>query len=221
MATTLTALTTGVGGLSTLPDNSGAFEFKKDLTSLATLGATGNFAATGTITGTTVTASSSFSGSGSGITGVLKLGTAVTTLSGASIDFINIPSWVKRITVMLQSVTCSAGDVGVRLGTAGGIVATGYSVGGGEFQNGNLTSVGGSLNDSSFSRVQGITSVTGFWTLINFNGNVWSASWTFSDLGTKSGTGSGFVTLTGALTTVRIVAGTGTFSAGAVNILYE
>jgi len=63
----------------------------------------------------------------SNLTQPLTLGTSVATTSGTSIDFTGIPSWVKRITVMLNGVSTNGVEaVGIKLGTSGGIVSTGY-----------------------------------------------------------------------------------------------
>ena len=82
MANLIKAITTGVGGISTTADASGAITFQKDSTTTATIDVSGNFAAAGSISGTsgtftgnistptgTVTASS-FVGNGSGLTGL-------------------------------------------------------------------------------------------------------------------------------------------------------
>jgi hypothetical protein len=51
----------------------------------------------------------------------------VVTASGAFVDFTGIPSWVKRITVMLAGVSTSGtSSLIVRIGDSGGIVSTGY-----------------------------------------------------------------------------------------------
>jgi hypothetical protein len=60
--------------------------------------------------------------------GRMVVGTAQNSTSGTSIDFTGIPSWVKRVTVMFQGVSTSGTSaVDVRLGTSGGIQATGYT----------------------------------------------------------------------------------------------
>lgn len=64
MANLIKAITTGVGGISTTADASGAITFQKDSTTTATIDASGNFAATGTVTAT------NFIGSGAGLTGL-------------------------------------------------------------------------------------------------------------------------------------------------------
>ena len=58
----------------------------------------------------------------------LTLRTAQATTSGTSFTFSTIPSWVKRVTVMFDSVsTNGTSRVQVQLGDAGGVEATGSS----------------------------------------------------------------------------------------------
>jgi len=53
-------------------------------------------------------------------------GTAA-TVSGTSVDFTGIPSWVKRITVMFIGVSTSGtSNILVQLGDSGGVETTGY-----------------------------------------------------------------------------------------------
>jgi hypothetical protein len=46
-----------------------------------------------------------------GAYGQIKSGTAVASTSGTSIDFTSIPSWVKRITVMFDSVSTNGSSI--------------------------------------------------------------------------------------------------------------
>ena len=156
--------------------------------------------------------------------GTITSGTAVATTSGTSIDFTGIPSWVKRITVMLSGVsTNGSSSYLVRLGTSSGIVSTGY------------VSSGSQLNPSSGSA----SSTTGIIVVVDSSGyicngnisickltsNTWVASYSLGLTGVATGTaiGGGSVDLGATLDRVRIttVNGTDTFDAGSINILYE
>jgi len=151
-------------------------------------------------------------------------GTAVASTSGTSIDFTGIPSWVKRITILLHRVS-TTGTVPLlyQLGTSGGIVTTGY-VSSGSYQGagqagqsittGLLNGDGGAAADTS----------VGLTTICSFGGNTWVSSSVSGDGNapyTKIGGGS--ITLGGTLDRVRITTTTGTptFDAGSINILYE
>ena len=158
-----------------------------------------------------------------GVSGTLIQGTAVASTSGTAIDFTSIPSWVKRITVIFQGVSLAqSGQVQVRLGTSGGVVATGYS--GSVFygNTGGSTAMStGFLTDGVAIGAAGLRN--NILSVVNISGN----SWVFSGLtvNTDSGTSiaAGNLTLGGTLDRVRITTlnGTDTFDAGTINIQYE
>jgi len=152
---------------------------------------------------------------------VITSGTVANTTSGTSVTFSSIPSWVKRITVMLNNVTISGSTVpawSVRIGPVGGIESTGYvamSTSNGTF----LSSTTGFIfrGTGSASAQDGTFTLN----LQNASTNTWCASgvqmatsiWQIN-AGTKS--------LAGTLTQLQLVTnGTDTFTAGSVNILYE
>jgi hypothetical protein len=149
----------------------------------------------------------------------------VVTASGTSVDFTSIPSWVKRVTVMLNGVsTNGVTNILLRLGTSGGVQATGY-LGASGYVGGtpvatNPTTAFSLYYDTASDVIHG--SIT--FSQLNSASNIWVAqgftSWStraFSQLT------SGSVTLSGTLDRVRIttVNGTDTFDAGSINILYE
>ena len=155
--------------------------------------------------------------------GVLTSATAQASTSGTSIDFTGIPSWAKRVTVMLNACTGTGTSVHlIQLGS-GSVQTTGYNA------------------DSVFTGLGGASSVyytTGFG--VNNNTNRWpfTGSIQFTLIGSNLWVGSGSfcagsvnvtaisaggVTLAGALDRVRVtfLNGTDTFTAGSINILYE
>lgn len=156
--------------------------------------------------------------------GALTLGTAVASTSGTAIDFTGIPSWVKRVTVMLNGVSTNAtSPIIVQLGTGVGPTwtTTGYI--------GSVTTPAGSaqVDYSSGFQVSTANSATDTWyghmTVNRFSsGNAYTESHGLVG-GGKMEDGAGFVSLAAALTGVRIttVTGTGTFDAGTINIMYE
>ena len=153
-------------------------------------------------------------------------GTAVASTSGTSIDFTSIPSWVKRITVILRGVSMSGtADVLVQLGTSGGIVSTGY-VGA---SSSILTTVATTAYTTGFGIRSGSSSVgaasiiTGLMTIDNISTNTWVESFVGTFSATGTGTSGGDIALGAVLDRVRITTtnGTDTFDAGSVNILYE
>jgi hypothetical protein len=156
--------------------------------------------------------------------GTVISGTAVSA-SSTSVDFTSIPSWVKRITVMLDVVSTNGTSViQLQLGDSGGIETSGYvstvsSVSNTGFGSNVLTS-GVPVNTASFASA----SYSGVLTCVKLSGNLWSTS--ISCIRTDTAVafvGAGNKTLSDTLTQVRIttVNGTDTFDAGTINILYE
>jgi hypothetical protein len=151
-------------------------------------------------------------------------GTAVASTSGTSIDFTGIPSWVKRITVMLDSVSLNGTDsLLIQLGFSGGFETTGYA----SSSTGTTGAGGGTFSSTSGFAVRfaaAAASVSGHMVLTSISSNKWvsSHSATF-DASTAGIVGGGVKTISGgALTQIRItVNGTDTFDAGSINILYE
>jgi hypothetical protein len=145
----------------------------------------------------------------------------------ATVDFTNIPNWVKRITVMFSAVSTSGSSIPqIQLGDAGGVELTNY-----------LAMVSNIQTTSNTTR--GVTATSGF-ILVHAGGlsNVLNGAISFSLLASNTwvvsgnlyeSNGNGLNSVSGAkalsdtLTTVRIttVNGTDLFDAGSINILYE
>jgi hypothetical protein len=154
----------------------------------------------------------------------LTSGTAVTLITGTSVDFTGIPSWVKRITVMLSGVSLSGSSlIQVQLGDVGGIENTGYLGSCNTFDN----SPSATNYSSGFLALENPNAAWlthGIMTLANVSGNLWVESHSLGLTGTTAvSVGGGSKTLSDTLTQVRIttVNGTDTFDAGTINILYE
>ena len=149
--------------------------------------------------------------------------TAQNSTSGTSIDFTGIPSWAKKITVMLRGVsTNGTSTVEIRLGDSGGVESTGYVGGqfgysGGVFTNSSTTGfiVSGSLSSNTRN---------GMFTISFLDANIWCINGGVhrTDEGAIGFT-TGSKTLSGILDRIRIttVNGTDTFDAGQINIMYE
>jgi hypothetical protein len=153
-------------------------------------------------------------------------GTAVSA-SGTSVDFTGIPSWVKRITVMLSGVSTSGTSIPIiQLGITSGIEATGYAGVGSAFINGSSTGVtsqttGFGITDSNAAAYAYSGNV--ILNLLNNSTNLWVASGVIYSNRPVQAFTSGNKSLAGALDRIRIttVNGTDTFDAGSINILYE
>jgi hypothetical protein len=161
------------------------------------------------------------------ITGTLAplvSGTAVASTSGTSIDFTGIPSWVKRITVMLNGVsTNGTSAIQIQLG-AGSVETSGYASTSAYSQAGNaagaLTSTAGLLVNTGGSATN---THTGHMVITNISGNIWIESNAVGTNTTLAFFGGGSKTTSSTLDRIRITTanGTDTFDAGSINILYE
>ena len=152
------------------------------------------------------------------------LATAQNSTSGTSIDFTGIPSWVKRITVSVNSVSTSGTSaIIVQIG-AGSFLTTGYTGGASTITNAGVGVVQLSTGFAISVSNSASSSLFGSLTLIKLSGNDWNAS---GSLGAgneaRTYTTGGSVTLSGTLDRVRITTANGndTFDAGAINISYE
>jgi hypothetical protein len=177
-----------------------------------TSGITGNL--TGNVTGN--------------LTGSLTQGGSLTfattqTATGTAVDFTGIPSWAKRITVILSGVSTSGTSfVELRIG-AGSISSTGY-LGAGVYVvppgvGGNASTSGFQIPGQAGSNIR-----SGICILTKQQSDLWIAAFngTYIDI-TGSFSGGGNITLSGVLDRIRIttVDGTDTFDAGTINICYE
>jgi hypothetical protein len=177
-----------------------------------------SIATTLTVTGAATAASLQVGGVATNVYPLVS-GTAVASTSGTSIDFTSIPSWVKRITVMLQGVSTSGTSVTqLQLG-AGSVTTSGYvsswTVG--------TTVYSQTTGFGAQSFVSAADTKNGSFVLTKITGNTWVSTALISNGGTTVALGTGSIALGGTLDRVRIttVNGTDTFDAGSINILYE
>jgi hypothetical protein len=161
-----------------------------------------------------------------GNSGAFVAGTAVASTSGTSIDFTSIPSWVKRITVMISGLSTNGSSTPiVQLGDSGGIETSGYA--------GSASYCGPGITGATFTTGFGLAGAVASSSVLQINmtinrlnlaSNLWVASFSgsFSDAN-YSVQGGGSKSLSDVLDRVRIttVNGTDTFDAGSINILYE
>ena len=175
-------------------------------------------AGTNTVTIPAVTGTAVVSGQNSAITAATAL-----TASGSSVDFTSVPSWVKRITVILNNISfAAAGTLKIRIG-AGSLSTSGYSSIGSVFNNGPAITIS-SVTDgvSAVSSSSGTTQIIGQAVLTLINTNEWVCAGSFGRITDNlSVITQGSITLGGTLDRVSLVATTSTFDAGTVNIFYE
>ena len=177
--------------------------------------------ATQTLTNKTLTSPTITGGSLSGTSGAITLGTAQASTSGTSIDFTGIPSWVKRVTVMLNAVSTNGTSLPlIQLGTSSGVTTSGYT----SFSDSSYGTPVSQTTGFGIERGGGSTlSRIGIAVIANISGNNWVFSYNGYVTGPSLSLGAGAVSLAAVLDRVRIttVSGTDTFDAGTVNIMYE
>lgn len=155
----------------------------------------------------------------------LTAATAQASTSGTTIDFTSIPSWVKRILVMLDGVsTNGTSSILVQIGDSGGIESSSYVSISSYIQNG--TGTNGATSTAGFvvcSSPTAAASHSGIVTLANITGTTWVASGTLGSSTDYIYMCAGKKALSDTLDRVRITManGTDTFDAGNINIIYE
>jgi hypothetical protein len=147
------------------------------------------------------------------------------TTSGTTATISGIPSTAKKIRVWINQFSTNGSSLHLlQLGTAGGIVSTGYVGGSGEQGSGGYTQAGNTTNGIAISNNAASNSAkTGLITLEQVAANVWVASGNTYDSGTnRAGTAAATVTLSGALTQIRLTSsGADTLDGGSFSISYE
>ena len=142
------------------------------------------------------------------------------------IDFTGIPSWVKRITVMLNGVSVSGTSVIlIQLGDSGGVEITGYLSVGSRVAGSTAASTGYTTGFglASANAATSVYSGSIILTLVD-SSNTWVANGVVADTAATYTTfTSGTKQASATLDRVRIttVNGTDTFDAGTINIIYE
>lgn len=144
--------------------------------------------------------------------------------SGTTVDFTGIPSWAKRITVMLQGVSTSGtSNLILQLGT--GATPTYTNTG---YLGSVSTTAGGATNFSTGFMLNSLVAATDFMhgvaLLFNISGNNWCESCVLAHSSTTTTrNGAGSVSLAAVVTAVRVttVNGADTFDGGSINISYE
>lgn len=142
--------------------------------------------------------------------------------SGAAIDFTGIPSWAKRVLMVVQAGSFSgAGSLRMQLGTSGGVIASGYSGSHTLVTNSVLTAFAG--NGFEIGAASAGNVFTGILQLVRITGDVWVGNGVFSLGDTPcTMTTSGYVSLPGTLDRVRFTSTSGAnFDGGVVNVFWE
>ena len=162
--------------------------------------------------------------SNGGVSGIATTLTEQATTSGTSVDF-TVPNTAKVIYVGFLgcSFSSSNDDWAIRLGTSGGIVSSGYASTVSFTGGGSSPSGGNTQSTNSFSIWYSASPgdlIYGQVTITNMGGNKFTSQGNLRG-GGYIGLSSGYASLGGAITTVRVITLAGrTFDAGAVNVTY-
>jgi len=168
-----------------------------------------------TLTGTQTLSNKTIQGGG------LTSGTAVATTSGTAVGFTGIPSWAKRITLLLNVVSTSgANNLLVRIGS-GSYTTTGYVST--AFYATTTPSTDSVTNGFVIRSDNAGNNIAGAMVLTSFGSNTWVETWTGgSTVNNQVMAGGGLVTLSGVLDRIQLITtSTDNFDSGSVNILYE
>jgi hypothetical protein len=149
------------------------------------------------------------------------------TATGTSVDFspadnTGIPSWAKRITVMLSGVSTSGTSLPlIQLGDSGGFEITGYLSSSVQLAAGNnvdSSTAGFVIRSATAANV-----LSGSVIIENIGGNAWVSHHVLKQSTGGVIAGGGDKTLSDTLTQVRIttVGGADLFDAGTINIMVE
>jgi len=187
----------------------------------------GSTAATLTTSGITANLTGNVTGN---VTGSLTAGGSLTlataqTATGTAVDFTGIPSWAKRITVILGGISANGTSIPqIQLGTSSGILSSGYTS--------NLAAISTSNAFASSSTGHILVNIgnagfvyIGSIVFTNVTGNVWVGNGTtyYGAAGGNTTIHTSLINLGSTLDRVRIttVNGTNTFNAGTINIMFE
>jgi hypothetical protein len=164
------------------------------------------------------TSSSLTTGTGAIYNGI-QSSTAVASTSGTSIDFTSIPSWVKRITVMLSGVSTNGTSNPIIQIGAGSVTTSGYT----SMVQYSSTQTAFTTGFGLCNSISAATLVSGSVTISLLTSNTWVESGNVITASNVVFVSGGSIALGGTLDRVRIttVNGTDTFDAGSINILYE
>ena len=166
-------------------------------------------------------------GSNANSSGTLLISGTAVTASGTSVDFTDIPSWAKRITVMFSGVsTNGSSDFIIQIGDSGGVETSSYN-GAVARTNGSSVATGNTSAGYLFAGSSGVgasSTYTGKVAIELLTGSTYVMSGLMgSNSNVYAAFGSCVKTLSATLDRVRIttVNGTDTFDAGTINIMYE
>jgi hypothetical protein len=166
------------------------------------------------------------SGGTGSTTGAIYLQTAVATTSGTEIDFTSIPAGVNRINIMFAEVSISGTSLPmIQIGDSGGLETTGYKCVGALFAPSSNANTAYTTGITIKTDATAATLMSGTIVANRITGNEWCFHGCTTNFAPANYAAmvSGYKSLSGELTTVRLTAvnGSDTFDAGKVSISWE
>jgi len=173
--------------------------------------------------------------SGAALTGIetgVTYATAVATTSGTSFDFTGIPTGVKEVKILFREVGVTGGyGTYVQLGTASGIISTGYTINSQVLQGSATVNAINTLSEGIIVRgenqpTSGVITLT----RANSSGNIWIVEVSAQAVDASTATfrlgvfGGGEVDLGAELTQLRLKVeriASQTFNSGSANISWS
>jgi len=148
--------------------------------------------------------------------GALNIATTVAATSGQAINFTGIPSTANRIMLLFRGVTLSANqNIRVFLGTSSGLVTSGYL---------GTSGYGAGADDRTDSWVwyPANGTLSGVMTICHMGGNIYVQGHSSKYNANNTSFGGGDVAVGGVVHRLGIdTSGNATFSAGAINIMFD
>jgi len=154
---------------------------------------------------------------------LLKLETSQATTSGTYKDFLNIPSWAKKITIIFNEVSLSASaQLLIQLGTTSGYETTGYLSTTVYITTASSTTGTSATNGFVIFSNNTTTNTTGHLAIITLGSNLWVSNGVTRQTNSQMTINSGVKTTAATVDRLRITTtSTDTFDNGSVNILIE
>lgn len=152
--------------------------------------------------------------------------TAVTTNGASSYEFTSIPSWVKKIKLVLRNVSITGGSSSwfrLQLGTSGSYVSSGYTSTVASLTNAASPTTGfDNIGFMPAFSVADSDTFSGVIDLAEIEPNVWVMSSNLKGSTGRLCVSAGDVSLGAELTRLQLsVLSAGTFDGGTINLIYE
>lgn len=154
----------------------------------------------------------------------LVQGTILASTSGTSIEWTDVPSWVKRINLVFNGVSSNGtSNIIIQIGTGGSYVTTGYT-GTVSTQAGTVAAMSSSNGFAVINGNSASYSMNGLAVLLTPGSNIWAINSVLGGHGTSIvRSAAGTLSLGGTIDRIRVTTlnGTDTFDAGSIGIIYE